>query len=55
MRRQLILAGRTNGHPFRNRMQQVRARVRKREDDSDIKLFVLSYTAFFVCFYTFIL
>lgn len=55
MRRQLILAGRTNGHPFRNRMHQVRADVRKREDDSDIKLFATSFAAFFICFYTFLL
>jgi hypothetical protein len=54
MRRQLILAGRTNGHPFRNHVQRTRARMRKRADDGDLKLFALSYAAFFVCFYTFI-
>ncbi len=54
MRRHSLLADQRPGHPFRASLPQVRARVRKREDDSDIKLFVLSYTAFFVCFYTFI-
>jgi len=54
MRRQIILARRPKGHPFRAELPAVRAAVRRKEDDGDIKLFVLSYTAFFVCFYTFI-
>lgn len=54
MRRHLIIERHGRGHPFRARIPAIRAAVRKREDDSDIKLFVLSYTAFFVCFYTFI-
>ena len=41
-------------HPFRHALAEARiARIRQR-DDSDIKLFALSFTAFFVCFYTFI-
>lgn len=41
-------------HPFRRAVAQARiARTRKR-DDSDLKLFALSFTAFFICFYTFI-
>lgn len=55
MRRRLILAGRTNGHPFRNHLHQVRAQVRRQDDDNDIKLFAVSFAAFFVCFYTFLL
>ncbi len=47
--------GRPAGHPFRKRMPQVRAAVRRREDESDVKLFALSFAAFFVCFYTFLL
>ncbi|MEG3180073.1 hypothetical protein [Sphingomonas sp. LT1P40] len=54
MRSRPLTADQRRGHPFRATLPQVRAKVRKREDDSDIKLFVLSYTAFFVCFYTFI-
>jgi hypothetical protein len=55
MRRQTILAGAQDGHPFRSQMKRVRASVRRREDDGDIRLFMLSYAAFFVCFYTFLL
>lgn len=49
----LILASRPR-HPFRRavighlKVEAVRA------DDQDWKLFLLSFTAFFVCFYTFI-
>ena len=55
MRRDAALDDRTGGHPFRKRLPKIRAAVRKREDDSDLKLFALSFTAFFVCFYTFLL
>lgn len=41
-------------HPFRRTFVETRvARIRKR-DDGDVKLFALSFTAFFICFYTFI-
>lgn len=39
------------GHPFRQRLSRP---PRPRSDDQDIKLFVLSFTAFFICIYTFI-
>lgn len=55
MQRQLVLEGNARRHPFRQHMRRVSARQRKVRDDSDIRLFVLSFTAFFVCFYTFIL
>lgn len=55
MRRQAILDRASVGHPFRAALPVVRATRRRREDDGDLKLFVLSYTAFFVCFYTFLL
>ncbi|WP_193378014.1 hypothetical protein [Sphingomonas elodea] len=42
-------------HPFRRHVRQVVARQRKASEDGDVKLFVLSFTAFFVCFYTFLL
>jgi hypothetical protein len=49
----LTAAARTPGHPFRKSLPQA-APAKLRNDDSDIKLFALSFTAFFVCFYTFI-
>lgn len=53
MERQQTLADSTRGHPFRSALPTVRRAMRKREDESDLKLFLLSYAAFFVCFYTF--
>lgn len=41
-------------HPFRATFVRAR-RVRTRHrDDGDLKLFVLSFTAFFICIYSFI-
>ncbi|GHH09184.1 MULTISPECIES: hypothetical protein [Sphingomonas] len=41
-------------HPFRQAFVESRiARARDR-DDSDVRLFALSFGAFFICFYTFI-
>ena len=39
-------------HPFRQRVA-VRAEM-ARSEDNDLKLFVLSFTAFFICIYTLI-
>jgi hypothetical protein len=39
-------------HPFRQRVA-VQADM-ARNDDNDLKLFVLSFTAFFICIYTLI-
>jgi hypothetical protein len=55
MQRQLLLGPAPRRHPIRIAVAQARAIERKRRDDSDIKLFALSFTAFFVCFYTFLL
>lgn len=44
-------------HPFRRQLgltRHDRAANRKRQEENDVKLFVLSFTAFFVCFYTFL-
>lgn len=41
------------GHPMRTALAVARQPGAGR-DDNDLKLFVLSFTAFFVCFYTFI-
>lgn len=53
MERQHTLADSYRGHPFRTALPLLRRSRRKREDDGDLKLFLLSYAAFFVCFYTF--
>jgi hypothetical protein len=47
-----------HSHPLRQQLgltRADRAANAKRAEDSDVKLFVLSFTAFFVCFYTFLL
>jgi len=43
------------GHSIRVAIRQERLAARKARDDSDVKLFLLSFTAFFICFYTFLL
>ena len=40
-------------HSFRRRLA-ARAEMRQRDDDSDLKLFALSFTAFFICIYALI-
>ncbi|MFM9828548.1 MAG: hypothetical protein ACKVOB_07350 [Sphingomonas sp.] len=46
------------GHPIRRRLIPDDARLtpiaRPRDDDHDLKLFALSFTAFFICIYTLI-
>ena len=46
------------GHPFRQTLARTEAltltRALARKDENDLKLFVLSFTAFFICFYTLI-
>ena len=54
MQRQLALA-QPRPHPIRETVRMVRAIERKRRDDADVKLFMLSFVAFFVCFTTFLL
>ena len=54
MQSHLVAEGHSRRHPFRSQMRRVAAIERKLSDDSDVKLFALSFTAFFVCFYTFI-
>ncbi len=54
MQRTLSLTAPAARHPFRqalvlSRIEQARAR-----DEEDIKLFALAFSAFFICFYTFI-
>jgi len=54
MQRQLALAAPAARHPFRRSLAQVQTVERTRDDDQDLKLFALSFTAFFICIYTFI-
>ena len=56
MKRQLALAASAAPHPFRHTLAMTGAieRRRRRRDDQDLKLFVMSFTAFFICIYTFI-
>lgn len=53
-RRYLVLTDEARRHPFRRSLPSQRV-VTERGDDNDLKLFALSFTAFFVCFYTFLL
>ncbi len=53
MSRDFTLRPRGPGHSFRQRLE-VRAASVRRDEDQDLKLFVLSFTAFFICIYTFI-
>lgn len=55
MQRQLALTAAARRHPMRELVRHTRAVERKRRDDGDLKLFALSFTAFFVCFYTFLM
>ena len=54
MRRRLVLTNEAARHPFRRSLPP-RPVARPRDDDSDWKLFLLSFAAFFTCFYTFLL
>nr|WP_317892230.1 hypothetical protein [uncultured Sphingomonas sp.] len=42
-------------HPFRRALADARKASKDASSEEDLKLFVLSFTAFFVCFYTFLL
>ena len=55
MTRRLVLTNESARHPFRASLPPpIVAKVR-RSDDHDLKLFALSFAAFFVCFYTILL
>lgn len=41
-------------HPFRQSFAEARIVAARRRDDTDVRLFAMSFTAFFICFYTFI-
>lgn len=54
MTRRLVLTNEAAGHPFRRSLPPP-VITAPRRDDADWKLFVLSFLAFFICFYTFLL
>jgi|UniRef100_UPI0035C9A225 hypothetical protein len=54
MHHTLSLAAPSARHPFRQAFVASRIERARVRDDSDVKLFALSFAAFFVCFYTFI-
>lgn len=41
-------------HPMRRMVRPPRKQRAPRQDDQDLKLFALSFTAFFICIYTMI-
>jgi hypothetical protein len=53
MRRRLVLTNEAAGHPMRRRLPPPPRPKPRADQDHDWKLFVLSFSAFFVCFYTF--
>ena len=54
MNRTLPLPAPAARHPFRRALTEGRVQRARTRDESDIRLFALSFAAFFICFYTFI-
>lgn len=54
MQHQIALPAPAARHPFRRSVIRVKTVTKARKDDQDLKLFALSFTAFFICIYTFI-
>ncbi|MGY4398172.1 hypothetical protein ACVWZA_003376 [Sphingomonas sp. UYAg733] len=54
MRSQFTLDAQAPRHPFRQTLAPARNIKPLRNEDGDLKLFVLSFTAFFICIYSFI-
>ena len=54
MTRRLVLTNEAARHPFRRSLPPPPV-APIRSDDADWKLFLLSFAAFFTCFYTFLL
>jgi hypothetical protein len=55
MNRRSLVADAPPRHPLRQMILPSAETKVRRNDDQDLKLFVLSFTAFFVCFYTLIM
>lgn len=54
MTRRLVLTNEAASHALRRSLPPPAAMPVARDDDADWKLFLLSFGAFFVCFYTLI-
>ena len=55
MKRRLVLTHEAARHSFRRALPPPPSQVdRPQSGDNDVKLFLLSFTAFFICFYTMI-
>jgi hypothetical protein len=56
MKRRLVLTNEAARHPFRQRLPRPSSRVLEAipDDGQDLRLFALSFTAFFVAIYSFI-
>ena len=54
MTRRLVLTNEAARHPLRRSLPPPPRPVVRPDDDKDWKLFVLSFAAFFTCFYSFI-
>ena len=54
MTRRLVLSNEAARHPFRASLPPPVIPRDRRTDDGDWKLFLLSFAAFFTCFYTLI-
>jgi hypothetical protein len=52
MTRRLVLTNEAARHPFRRTLPPPMATAPARDEDGDIRLFFLSFAAFFICFYT---
>lgn len=55
MNKRPVLNHEAAGHPFRRSLPLPIVQAEPRSEDSDWKLFLLSFGAFFTCFYTFLL
>ena len=54
MTRRLVLTNEGAGHPMRRTLPPPPAARARPDEDKDWKLFLLSFSAFFTCFYSFI-
>jgi hypothetical protein len=54
MTRRLVLTTESAGHRFRRSLPPTSRPEARQDDDRDWKLFLLSFAAFFTCFYSFI-
>ncbi len=52
MKRRLVITNEAARHPFRQALPPPPVARAAHNDDQDWKLFMLSFAAFFICFYT---